>query len=119
MMHEFTPCLEQKSVKALCRYINSSSHIQIVKITEIHDRYFERTVFPGQQLLFEAPPEAHLEIFTGEIMQAIITDRIPCYSLKVQQENVMAFLPEEAVKFNHNTVSTQPCKISLKEDVLL
>ena len=112
MAHEFASCVEQKSVKVLCRYVNSSSHIQVVKITETHDRYFERTVFPGQQLLFEALPEAHLEICTGEIMQAIITDRIPCYSLKIQQESAMAFLPEKAVKFNHNPVSTQSCKIS-------
>lgn len=107
MNSEFTSCVEQESLKVLCRYINSSSHIQVIKITELRDRCFERTVFPGQQLLFEAPPEAHLEIFTGEIMQAIIADKIPCHALKVQQESFVAFVPSKAAKPSHRPVSTK------------
>ena len=84
MIQTFAGLPNQASNIILCRYINSGSHIQIVKITNIRDYYLERTVFPGQQLLFEAPLEAQLEIFSGEIVQAIVKDKISCCSLQVQ-----------------------------------
>jgi hypothetical protein len=44
---------------------------------------YERVVFPGQQLLFEAPPEAELEIHTSHPVSAILSDRITCTRLRV------------------------------------
>jgi hypothetical protein len=71
--------------KMLCSYINTTPHIQIIKITNIRDFYFEKVVFPSQRILFEALPEAQLEVFTSELMHAIIKDRILCQELCVQQ----------------------------------
>jgi hypothetical protein len=51
----------------LCCYVNASSQIQIARITNIENWYFERVVFPGQRLVFEALPQAQLEIHTGMI----------------------------------------------------
>ncbi|NEO47187.1 MAG: DUF1830 domain-containing protein, partial [Moorea sp. SIO4A3] len=45
----------------------------------------ERVVFPGQRLVFEAPPQALLEIHTGMMASSILSDTIPCYRLLVSQ----------------------------------
>ncbi|PSB34432.1 DUF1830 domain-containing protein [Stenomitos frigidus] len=67
----------------ICCYVNGSSRIQIARISNIPNWYFERVVFPGQRLLFEAVPEAQLEIHTGSMASAILSDRIACHSLQV------------------------------------
>lgn len=48
----------------LCYYINATNQVQIARIANIAACYFERVVFPGQRLLFEAVPEAILEVQT-------------------------------------------------------
>ncbi len=65
----------------LCCYVNATSHIQIVRITNIPNWYFERVVFPGQRLVFEALPQALLEIHTGMMASAILSDTISCERL--------------------------------------
>ncbi|NJK40665.1 MAG: DUF1830 domain-containing protein [Acaryochloridaceae cyanobacterium SU_2_1] len=80
----------------LCCYVNQTSKIQIARITNIANWYFERVVFPAQQLIFESVPEAQLEIHTGMMATAILSDTIPCYRLKIQQSisTSIAFLNE-------------------------
>ena len=46
----------------LCCYVNTTTQVQIARITNIDHWYFERVVFPGQRLIFETLPEALLEI---------------------------------------------------------
>lgn len=74
----------------LCCYVNATSQIQIARITNLPNWYFERVVFPGQRLVFEALPEALLEIHSGMMASAILSDTIPCKRLRVNQE------PEES-----------------------
>ena len=69
----------------LCCYVNVTSKIQIARITNISDWYFERVVFPGQRLLFEAPMAALLEIHTGMMASAILSDTIPCDRLVLDE----------------------------------
>ncbi|MDV2998782.1 MAG: hypothetical protein N5P05_000388 [Chroococcopsis gigantea SAG 12.99] len=71
----------------LCCYVNATSQIQIVRITNVHNWYFERVVFPGQRLVFEAISEALLEIHTGMMASAIISDTIPCDRLCIDEGN--------------------------------
>jgi Domain of unknown function (DUF1830) len=80
-----------------CCYINSTSKIQIARITNIPNWYFERVVFPGQRLLFEALPEGHLEIHTGMMASAILSDTIPCTQIQITDDEVMepAYTPQE------------------------
>jgi Domain of unknown function (DUF1830) len=68
----------------LCSYVNATSQIQIARITNIPNWYFERVVFPGQRLVFEAHPNAVLEIHSGMMASAILSDTIPCSKLKLQ-----------------------------------
>jgi Domain of unknown function (DUF1830) len=67
----------------LCSYRNTTNQIQILRIANVAHWYFERVVFPGEHLLFEAPSEADLEINTGHEITAILSDRIPCSHLRV------------------------------------
>lgn len=69
----------------LCCYVNATSQIQIARITNIPNWYFERVVFPGQRLVFEANVEAILEIHTGMMASAILSDTIPCKKLRLDK----------------------------------
>ncbi|WP_017661840.1 DUF1830 domain-containing protein [Baaleninema simplex] len=71
----------------LCCYINATSQIQVARITNIPNWYFERVVFPGQRLVFEALPHAQLEIHTGMMASSILSDTIPCNRLTVTTES--------------------------------
>jgi hypothetical protein len=71
----------------LCCYVNATSKIQVVRITNIPNWYFERVAFPGQRLVFESFPNGLLEIHTGMMASAILSDTIPCESLRIQDDN--------------------------------
>jgi hypothetical protein len=71
----------------LCCYVNATSQIQVARITNIPNWYFERVVFPGQRLVFEALPQALLEIHSGMMASALLSDTIPCERLSIQEEN--------------------------------
>lgn len=66
-----------------CCYVNSTSQIQVARITNVHNWYFERVVFPGQRLIFETPSYGYLEIHTGMMASSILSDKIPCQQLAV------------------------------------
>ena len=70
----------------LCCYVNATSKIQIARITNIPNWYFERVVFPGQRLVFEAHKKADLEIHSGMMASAILSDTIPCQKLIIGNE---------------------------------
>lgn len=70
----------------VCCYVNATSKIQIARITNIQNWYFERVVFPGQRLVFESFAEALLEIHTGMMASAILSDKIPCNRLKISEQ---------------------------------
>lgn len=67
----------------LCHYTNTTKKVQITRLSDCPSQYLERVVFPGACLLFEAPPEAHLEIHTATTISAIVADKIPCQSLSL------------------------------------
>lgn len=71
----------------MCCYVNATSQIQVVRITNIANWYFERVAFPGQRLVFESFPEALLEVHTGMMASAIISDTIPCERLKIEEKS--------------------------------
>ena len=73
------------SNQILCCYVNATSHIQIAKICNIPNWYFERVVFPGQRLVFESVVGASMEIHTGAVVSSILSDTIPCERLQINQ----------------------------------
>lgn len=79
------PLPSEQSGNILCCYVNATSKIQIARISNIPNWYFERVVFPGQRLVFEAPKESCMEIHTGMMASAILSDTIPCDRLAINQ----------------------------------
>ena len=84
------PLPEDKDKILLCCYVNATSQIQVARITNIEDWYFERVVFPGQRLVFEAMSHAILEIHTGMMASAILSDTIPCHRLCMSNPSDLA-----------------------------
>lgn len=82
--HDSAPTLRSKHTEQIsCCYVNTTNQIQIVRSTNLANWYFERTIFPGQRLLFKSPPNAQLEIHTGIAITAIIEDKIYCDCLRL------------------------------------
>ena len=101
------PIPAEQSVRILCCYVNATSKIQVARISNIPNWYFERVVFPGQRLVFESPPEAQLEIHTGMMASAILSDTIPCDRLEIKEEgsnNLEAGSKLGEGNFNNNSV---------------
>ncbi|GAB4536226.1 MAG: hypothetical protein Tsb0014_23840 [Pleurocapsa sp.] len=66
-----------------CCYVNKSDRLQIGRITNIPHWHFEKVILPKQRLIFEAPLNGKLEIHTGMMITAIISDTIPCRELQL------------------------------------
>ncbi|OUC12777.1 MAG: hypothetical protein B0A82_20575 [Alkalinema sp. CACIAM 70d] len=98
MAQIFDPLPSETSARLVCCYLNATSQIQVVRITNIPKWYFERVVFPGQRLMFEALPEALLEIHTGMMASAILSDTIPCHKLCVQAAPMVQVMPDQVIE---------------------
>ncbi|WP_235083026.1 DUF1830 domain-containing protein [Chlorogloeopsis fritschii PCC 9212] len=72
------------SNQILCYFANNTSQVQIARISNIPGWFFERVVFPRQRLMFQAPPNACLEIYTAEMVSSLLCDRINCTRLQVE-----------------------------------
>ena len=81
------------SGRILCWYLNATNKVQIARITNIPNWYFEQTVFPGERFLFEALPEAELELYQTTDIGEIQCERVRCDRLQVSEGNL-----SEAVK---------------------
>ncbi|AFY50010.1 protein of unknown function (DUF1830) [Nostoc sp. PCC 7524] len=94
------PLPPEQSGKILCCYVNATSKIQVARISNIPNWYFERVVFPGQRLVFEAPLESQMEIHTGMMASAILSDTIPCDRLIINEPS--------SSEFNTDAIGTDP-----------
>ncbi|MGL6342892.1 MAG: DUF1830 domain-containing protein, partial [Waterburya sp.] len=68
----------------------------------------ERVVFPGQRLVFEADPSAIVEIHSGMMASAILSDTIPCQRLALQKDQQ----DQDRVKSKTTTKSQKTNNIS-------
>ncbi|MDJ0704737.1 MAG: DUF1830 domain-containing protein [Leptolyngbyaceae cyanobacterium MO_188.B28] len=99
MAQIFDPLPPESLGKLLCCYLNATSKIQVARITNMKDWYFERVVFPGQRLIFEALPDAQLEIHTGMMASSILSDTIPCRRLSINEPTVVESAVPEAMNW--------------------
>lgn len=81
------PSVSDYSEKILCFHANTTSKLQIARIANIPGCRFERVVFPGQRLLFEAQPNAELEIYNNVPDGIVLSERILCDRIQVNEEN--------------------------------
>jgi Domain of unknown function (DUF1830) len=103
------PLPPNSAARILCCYVNATSKVQIARITNVANWYFERVVFPGQRLIFEAMSEGVLEIHTGMMASAILSDKIPCDRLRVEEDPQAALetqpsKPEDNKSETHKTI---------------
>jgi hypothetical protein len=81
------PVPQNEGNNIVCCYVNATSQIQVARITNIPNWYFERVVFPGQRLIFESLQEGLLEIHTGMMASAILSDTIACHRLCINDDS--------------------------------
>ncbi|MEP1062687.1 MULTISPECIES: DUF1830 domain-containing protein [Cyanophyceae] len=70
--------------RILCYYSNNTRKIKLVRITNLPNWYFERVVFPSERLLFEALPEAQLEVYVTNVSTMTLVELIKCDRLAVK-----------------------------------
>jgi hypothetical protein len=75
---------KQQSQKMLCFYENTSRKMQNAKICNVKNQYWERAVFPGERLFFEAVPEAELEIHQHQENGDVRCESFSCKHFKVK-----------------------------------
>jgi hypothetical protein len=94
------PLPDNQKDNILCCYVNATNQIQVVRITNVVNWYFERVVFPGQRLVFEALRDAVLEVHTGMMASAILSDTIPAERLVIgdSEEKEELAVPDSAEK---------------------
>lgn len=105
MAQIFDPLPTSSDRSMLCCYINATSKMQIARITNVPNWYFERVVFPGQRLMFESVPSGQLEIHCGMMASAILSDTIPCERLRIDAEALQS--SDEPSELNSTAVETE------------
>jgi Domain of unknown function (DUF1830) len=75
--------------KILCAYSNRSNLIKVVSAKRSEIIWFERTVFPGEVLLFEVPRKAWVEVYTNDTPNVLLSEHIPCEVLQINSTKQM------------------------------
>lgn len=85
-----TASLQTATLKALrlarnssiqCCYTNHTQRFQIIRMATAAGSFLEKAVPPQGRVFFEAGPQDHLEVHTGNPITSILADRIPCEQL--------------------------------------
>jgi hypothetical protein len=94
-----------RSGKILCSYLNATNQTQVGRVTNIPNWYLERVIFPGQRLLFEALPDAQLEIHESMMGSAILSDKISCSCVRVNEGLSYSFKSRENERVQNSQLS--------------
>lgn len=88
MMQTIFNANSENSDKLLCLHVNETRHIQIARLKKSNvDCQYERVVYPGERLLFEAVPDAQLEIYTCMNGKEFLYDIALCDRICVSTNN--------------------------------
>jgi Domain of unknown function (DUF1830) len=68
----------------LCYYVNATKRIQVVRLSHLKEGEWEHILFPAQNFMFEAPPEAMLEVYKSPALSVAPPEYILCRQLQVQ-----------------------------------
>jgi hypothetical protein len=71
------------SEPVLCCYVNTTSRIQVGRLSHLPEGDWEHIFFPGQHFMFSAPPEANLVIYKSPSLSMTVPDYILCGTLQV------------------------------------
>ena len=67
----------------LCAYKNRTGSLQIIKIENIANFFWEKVVFPSETILFNSVESAMLKVHSNDNATAVLTDTISCSRLQV------------------------------------
>lgn len=81
--------LDGSNSNIICLYVNATSQLQFIQITNIPNYYWDKVVLPGQKLIFPAVKSASLEIYIRGNDTAIMKDCIPCYQLHIDESTTL------------------------------
>jgi Domain of unknown function (DUF1830) len=77
---------EVLSAPTLCCYVNATRRIQVVRLSHLSEGEWEHILFPAQTFMFEAPPEAMLEVYKSPTLSITPPEYILCRTLQVQSD---------------------------------
>jgi hypothetical protein len=75
----------EEEVNSLCYYINKTKSIQNIKMIAEQKFVFEKLVFPGERMLFEAPFSAYITI-NSFLLDGIKTTTADCQHLRIAEK---------------------------------
>jgi hypothetical protein len=75
----------KSSCKKLCSYTNTTAQPQVIRIVNIPNWFFEQVISPRQRLLFNAPSEAEVEVYSSHLGQSLLVKKISGASLRIEQ----------------------------------
>jgi len=58
--------------QSLCCYTNHTSHVQVIRLVNQSHTNWQRVIFPGERVLFEADSESNLEIMVNETVSSLV-----------------------------------------------
>lgn len=87
-MDKLVDKLMNKLPKLPCFYVNATSTIQIIRVKNETGIEFEKVVYPGESLHFQARPDDQLEVNTYECITSVLDDMIPCQRLCVAEQGL-------------------------------
>ena len=71
----------------VCHYMNATNQIQMVRIPGLtNDHHSEKMIFPSERILFEANPDATLEVYHGADIDTQ-PEQIPCINLRMVERS--------------------------------
>lgn len=98
--NEAIPALNQ----TLCAYTNGTRELVVIRIKYSDHCCLERVIFPLQRFLFEAPPDAWLEVYRNTSTGVILGDRIACHQLRIWQESEVEVEVQAQFLFNQPSI---------------
>lgn len=70
----------------LCFYQNGTSQIQIIRLISTGPEPMEKVAFPGERLMFQAFPDAELQVYSTVANSPHLVNCIPCAHLQVNEQ---------------------------------
>ena len=67
----------------LYSYSNDTHSLQMIRVVHHANWHYERIVFPGQRLFFEAPSGVEVEVHTSSLGIGVLLKTIPGFRLEV------------------------------------
>jgi hypothetical protein len=84
------PTVKDPNALMLCCYQNHSPKIQIIRSVDSPRQplpwHLERVIFPGQRLLFEAPRQSKIHVYSSNPVGMLVDDTVLCDRIQVQDQ---------------------------------